>query len=164
MTHLFFEYNINYVFQLYILIFMYLTSSMSDLSRNWKSVHNILITSFQTSMIMLEHRFKEKLLWSKLIRNISRNTLHYITDEVDRAIGCGMNKSKCGYLIFINYGLLCACTISKKTKHNTPFRLNEIYIHWKRLRLEYESDPKDRKEDIYLYHQSEIWFMYLFFF
>jgi len=77
----------------------YLTSNMSDLSTNWKSVHNMLDSqhtqihaSFQTSMIMLEHKFKGKLLWSRLIRNISRNALHYLANEVDWAVECSTNK------------------------------------------------------------------------
>jgi len=52
----------------------YLTSSMGYLSTNWKFVHNMLESqhtqihaSFQMSIIMLGHRFKGKLLWSKLI-------------------------------------------------------------------------------------------------
>jgi len=85
----------------------YMTSSMSDLSINRKSVHNMLELQhtrihalFQTSMIMLEHGFKGKLLWYRLIRNISRNTLHYLVDEDDRAVGCGLDKSMCGCFIF----------------------------------------------------------------
>jgi len=50
---------------------------------------------------MMEHKFKEKVLWSKLVRNISRNTFYYLADEADRAVGCGTVKSKCGCLIFI---------------------------------------------------------------
>ena len=52
----------------------YLSSSMGDLSTNWKSVHDMLDlkhtaihASFKTSIIMLEHRFKGKVLWSRLI-------------------------------------------------------------------------------------------------
>jgi len=43
----------------------YLSSSMGDFSTNWKSVydmlelqHTTIHASFQTSIIMLEHRFK----------------------------------------------------------------------------------------------------------
>ncbi|AES59838.1 hypothetical protein MTR_1g030360 [Medicago truncatula] len=63
---------------------------MSDLSTNWESVHNMLElqhtqlhASFQTSIIMLEQRFKGKLLWSRLIRNILRKDLHYLVDDAD---------------------------------------------------------------------------------
>jgi len=52
----------------------YLSSSMGDLSTYWKSVHDMLElqhtaihASFQTSIIMFEHRFKGKVLWSRLI-------------------------------------------------------------------------------------------------
>ena len=52
----------------------YLSSSMSDFSTNWKSVHDMLElqhaaihASFHTSIIMLEHRFEGKVLLSRLI-------------------------------------------------------------------------------------------------
>jgi len=52
----------------------YLTASMSDICTNWSSVHNMLESqhtqihvSFQTGIIMLEHRLEGKLLWSMLI-------------------------------------------------------------------------------------------------
>jgi len=47
---------------------------MSDMSTNWIFVHDILESqhtaihaSFQTSIVMLEHRFKGNVLWSRLI-------------------------------------------------------------------------------------------------
>jgi len=55
----------------------YLTSSMGDLCTNNNFVHNMLelqhteiYTSFQTSMIKLEHRFEGKMMWPKFVRNI----------------------------------------------------------------------------------------------
>jgi len=52
----------------------YLTSSMGDLSTNWKSVHEMIESqhtqihaSFHTNIAMLEHRLKDKHLWSSLI-------------------------------------------------------------------------------------------------
>jgi len=52
----------------------YMSSSMGDLSTNWKSVHDMLElqhtaihASYQTSIVILEHRFKGKVLWYKLI-------------------------------------------------------------------------------------------------
>ncbi|AES79521.2 hypothetical protein MTR_7g068370 [Medicago truncatula] len=95
-------------------------------------------------------KFKGKLLWSKLIRKISRNDLHYLVDKADWTVECGSNKFKCGCLIFITYGLLCACTIAKKIRNNTTLGLDEIHTHWKRLWFEYKGDPKDRKRDISL--------------
>lgn len=85
-----------------------------------RSQHSQIHSLFQTSMIMMEHRFKGKVLWSKLVRNMSTNTLYYLTNEVDREDGCGIDKSKYDCLIFITYKLVCACTISKKIKLNTP--------------------------------------------
>jgi len=63
----------------------YLSSSMGDLSTNWQSVHYMLElqhtarhASFQTNIIMLKHRFKGKVLWSRLIRNMLREALHHL--------------------------------------------------------------------------------------
>jgi len=47
------------------------------------------------------------------------NTLHYLANEGDQSAGRGMDKSKCGCLIFITYGLLCASTISNTIKKTT---------------------------------------------
>jgi secreted Zn-dependent insulinase-like peptidase len=54
---------------------------------------------------MLKNRFKGKQLCSKLIRNISKNALNYLLDEVGWAVECGSDKSKRGCLMFITYGL-----------------------------------------------------------
>jgi len=76
--------------------------------------------------------------------------LHYLADEVDRVVGVGTDKSICGCLSLITFGLPCACAIALKIKNNTPICLDEIHSHWKRLRFEYEGDMKDRKVDISL--------------
>jgi hypothetical protein len=109
---------------------------MGDLSTNWQSVHDMVESqhsqihaSFQTSIIMLEHRFKGKCLWSSLIRNISMKALHYLADDADRALDIGMDKSKCGCLSLITFGLPCACAIALKIKNNTPICLDEIHTH-----------------------------------
>jgi hypothetical protein len=64
-----------------------------------KWCHTHIQASFQKSMILLEHIFKGNVLWSKLVRNISRNTLHFIADEADRVVSCGIDKYKHGCLI-----------------------------------------------------------------
>ncbi|AES62388.1 FAR1 DNA-binding domain protein [Medicago truncatula] len=114
----------------------YLSSSMGNLSTNWQSVNNMLElqhttihASFQTSIIMLEHRFKGKLLWSHLIRRISREALHHLVVEYNKALEIGTDKSKCGCLSLITYGLLCACMIGLKIKNGTALRLDEIHTH-----------------------------------
>jgi len=135
----------------------YLSSSMGDFSTNWKSVHDMLElqhtaihASFQTSVIMLEHRFKGKVLWSRLIRNISREALHHLVVEYNKALEIGMDKSKCGCLSLITYGLPCAYMIALKIKNDTAIHLEEIHTHWKSLRFVYEVDPKVKKADISL--------------
>ena len=147
----------------------YLSSSMGDLSTNWKSVHAMLElqhtaihASFQTSIIMLEHRFKDKVLWSRLIRNISREALHHLVVEYNKALEIGTDKSRCGCLSLITYGLPCACMLALKIKNGTAIRLEEIHTHWKRLGFEYEVDPKLKKEDISLLPEWDI--LQVFFF
>jgi len=147
----------------------YLSSSMGDLSTNWKSVHDMLElqhtaihVSFQTSIIMLGHMFKGKVLWSNLIRNISREALHHLVVEYNKTLEIGIDKSKCGCLSLITYELLCACMIALKIKNDTAIRLDEIHTHWKRLRFEYEVDPKLHKADISLLPDG-IFFRYFFF-
>ena len=107
----------------------YLNSSMGDMSTNWDVVHDMLESqytsihaSFQTSMIMLEHRFKDKVLWSNLVRNVSRKVMHLLADEEERTDKCGTDASKCGCLITVTYKLLCAYSIAKKK--------NAQHSHW----------------------------------
>jgi len=112
--------------------------------------------SFQTSIIMLEHRFKRKLLWSRLILNISKNALHYLANEAGRAVGVGTDKSRCGCLSLITFRLSCACAIALKIKNKILIRLDETHTHRKRLRFEYEGDMKDRMEDISLLPEYDL--------
>jgi len=136
---------------------------MGDLRTNWISVHDMLElqhtaihASFQTSIIMLEHRFRGKVLWSRLIRNISREALHHLVQEYNKALEIGPDKSRCGGLSLITHRLLCVCTIALKIKNGTTLRLDEIHTHWKRLRFEHEVDPKVYKADISLLLEWDI--------
>jgi len=136
---------------------------MGGLSTNWKSVHDMLKlqhttihASFKTSIDMLEHRFRGKVLWSRLIRNISREALHHLVEEYNKALEIGTNKSRCGCLSLITHGLPCACTIALKIKNVTALRLDEIHTHWKRFRFEYEVDSKLLKADIFILPEWDI--------
>jgi len=104
----------------------YMSSSMSDLSTNWKFVHDMLELQhtvihalFKTSIILLEHGFKGKVLWSRLFRNISREALHHLVEEYNKALEIDTDKSRCGCLSLITHGLPCACTIALKIKNGT---------------------------------------------
>nr|ABN05752.1 Ovarian tumour, otubain, related [Medicago truncatula] len=102
-------------------------------------------------------RFKGKMLWSNLIRNISREALHHLVVEYNKALEIGTDKSKCGCLSLITYGLPCACMNDLKIKNGTTLCLEEIHTHWNRLRFEYEVDPKlTKKEDVSLLPEWEI--------
>jgi len=76
--------------------------------------------------------------------------------EYNKALEIGTDKSKCGCLSLITYGLPCACMIALKIKNGTAIRLEEIHTHWKRLRFEYEVDPKVKKGDISLLPEWDI--------
>jgi len=52
--------------------------------------------------------------------------------------------------------------IGLKIKTGTALRLDEIHTHWKRLRFEYEVDPKLQKADISLLQEWDI--LQVFFF
>jgi len=141
----------------------YLSSSMGDLSTNWKSVHDMLElqhttihASFQTRIIMLEHRFKGKVLWSRLIQNISREDLHHLVEEYNKTLEIGTDKSRCGCLNLITHRLPCARMIALKIKNSSALRLDEIHTHLKRLRFEYEVDPKLYKADTSLLPKWDI--------
>ena len=63
----------------------WLGNSKGDLCRDWDSVnlmiknqHNEIQTTFGRSITVLEHRFKDNILYSHLVGNISRAGLNYI--------------------------------------------------------------------------------------
>jgi len=103
-------------------------------------------------------------LWSNLIRNISREALHHLVVEYNKALKIGTDKSKCGCLSLITYGLPCVCMMALKIKNGTAIRLDEIHTHWKRLKFEYEVDPKLHKANISLLPEWDILQVFFIFF
>lgn len=76
-------------------------NSTCDRCKNLASIKNMIKLQHmkiqvpvQNSMISMEHEFKGKVLWSKLVENMSRYTLHFIVEEIDRVERYNMNKSK----------------------------------------------------------------------
>lgn len=76
-------------------------NSMAGICKRWASINNMIKlwhtqiqSSFHMNIILMEHQFKVNVLWLKLVRNISRNTLHFIEDKVDQALTCGKDKFK----------------------------------------------------------------------
>ena len=121
----------------------------------WESVnhmilnqHNEIKTKFGLSITLLEHRFKENMLYSQLVRNFSRAALNYIFHEATRASTVGDDTSKCGCIIVKIYGLPCACVIAKKMSGDVPIRMNEVSSHWKRLSFEDDGKMKSDKLNI----------------
>ncbi|XP_058757677.1 uncharacterized protein LOC131630953 [Vicia villosa] len=118
----------------------WLRTSKGDLCRGWDTVnlmisnqHNGIQTSFGRSITVLEHRFKDDILYSQLIGNMSRDGLNYIIHEAKRGETFGGDSAKCGYNITSTYGLPCACVICKKVRLGEPIRMDEVTPHWKKL-------------------------------
>jgi len=111
---------------------------------------------------MLEHRFKGNVLWSRLIRNISREALHYLVEVYNQALEIDTDKSRCGCFSLITHGLPCACMIALKIKNGTTLHLDEIHTHWKMLLFVYEVDPKVHKADISLLPKWDILQVYFY--
>jgi len=76
--------------------------------------------------------------------------------EYNKALESGTDKSKCGCLSLITYGLPCVCMIALKIKNGTTIRLDEIHTYWKRLRFKYEDDLKLHKANISLLLEWDI--------
>ncbi|XP_050893360.1 uncharacterized protein LOC127099673 [Lathyrus oleraceus] len=130
----------------------WLGNSKGDLCRDWDSVnhmiqnqHNEIQTSFGRSITVLEHRFKDNILYSRLVGNISRAGLNYIFHEAKRADNVGSDSIKYGCTIVKTYGLSCACVISKKLKLGDPIKMDEVCTHWKRLRFDDDGVMNDVK-------------------
>ena len=94
-----------------------------------KNQHNEIQTTFGRSITVLEHRFKDNILYSQLIGNISRAGLNYIFHEAKRAESVGSDSAKCGCTIVKTYGLPCACVIDAKLKLGEPIRMDEVCPH-----------------------------------
>jgi hypothetical protein len=118
----------------------YLTTSVCDLGTCYKKIHEMLViqlveiqTSFGMSVTVLEHRYKDVILYSGLGGNMSRQATNNIFVEEERARQtlC-MVKKTCGCVQRTSYGLPRACIIAMKVRHNKPIRLDEIYLHWQR--------------------------------
>ncbi|GAU28509.1 hypothetical protein TSUD_156660 [Trifolium subterraneum] len=131
-----------------------LEDSSGDLVKGWEAIHHMLglqITEVQTqfgqSMSVEEHRYRDVRLYSLLPFKVSRAALDYIYQEAKRVDNVGMDSKKCGCLMRVNYRLPCACLIAKKLRHNQPIRLDEVYIHWKRMCFNVEEGGGDVQED-----------------
>ncbi len=131
-----------------------LEDSSGDLVKGWEAIHHMLglqftevQTQFGQSMSVEEHRYRDVRLYSLLPFKVSRAALDYIYQEAKRVDNVGMDSKKCGCLMRVNYGLPCACLIAKKLRHNQPIRLDEVYIHWKRMCFNVEEGGGDVQED-----------------
>lgn len=110
--------------------------------------HNEVHTSFDRSITVLKHRFKDINPYSQLVGNISRASLNYIFHEAKRDDNVGSDSAKCGCTIMKIYGLSYACLITKNVKIDSPIRMGEVCSHWKRLRFDDGGDMKDSKLNI----------------
>lgn len=93
--------------------------------------HNEIDTLFGCSIIVLEHKFKDNNLYSKLADNISRAGLDYIFHKAKRANNVGSYSSKYGCTLMKTYGLPCTYLISKKVKLDSPKQMDDVCTHRK---------------------------------
>ncbi|XP_058783994.1 uncharacterized protein LOC131658747 [Vicia villosa] len=140
----------------------WLGNSKGDLCRDWDTVnlmiknqHNEIQTSFGQRIIMLEHRFKDNILYSQLIGNMSQARLNYIFHEAKRGETFGGDSAKCSCTITMTYGLLCACVITKKDRLGEPIRMDKVTPHWKRLSFDDDGYIEGEKSNIYITSELE---------
>ena len=112
--------------------------------------HNEIQTTFSRSITVLEHRFKENMLYSQLVGNISREALNYIFHEAKRASIVGDDTSKCGCTIVKTYDLPCAYVIAKNLSGNVPIGMNGVSNYWKRLSFKDDEKMKSDKSNIFI--------------
>ncbi|XP_058768454.1 uncharacterized protein LOC131642199 [Vicia villosa] len=111
-----------------------------DFCRGWDTInvmisnqHNEIQTISGRSITVFEHRFKDNILYSQLIGNMSRAGMNYIFYEAKHGENFGGDSAKCGCTITITYGLPCACVIAKMVRLGEPIRMDKVTPHWKRL-------------------------------
>jgi len=88
-------------------------------------------TSFGRSCTVLEHIFKDVILYSGLGDYVSRYVLgNIVVEEQSTKETLCMDTKSCGCVIRTSYGIPCACIIAMKIRDNKPIRLDEIHRHW----------------------------------
>ncbi|XP_058732746.1 uncharacterized protein LOC131604315 [Vicia villosa] len=90
----------------------WLGNSKGDLCCDWDSVnlmiknqHNEIQTKFGRSITVLKNQFKDNILYSQLISNMSRSELKYIFHEAKQGETVGSVSEKCGCTTFKTYGI-----------------------------------------------------------
>ncbi|XP_050898021.1 uncharacterized protein LOC127104925 [Lathyrus oleraceus] len=83
-------------------------------------------------------------------------SLNYIFREDKQIDNVGSDSAKCGCTIVKTYGLPCACVISKKVKLGDPIRMDEVCIHWKRLRFDDDGCMYGGKLNIPILNEWEV--------
>ncbi|XP_058746429.1 uncharacterized protein LOC131619338 [Vicia villosa] len=88
----------------------WLANNTGDLCRDWDTVnlmiknqYNEIQTTFGRSITLLEHRFRDNILYSQLIGNMSRSGLNYIFHEAKQDETVGSDSAKCGCIIIKTY-------------------------------------------------------------
>ncbi|XP_057444200.1 uncharacterized protein LOC130736382 [Lotus japonicus] len=100
----------------------------SDMCAAWAAIHRCTLlqhtrinATFQASIFIREHTFKEK-LYDNLRGVVSRYALMLIAKEKARV-------GKCGCTMRMTHGLPCSCQIGRMT----TILLTEVDQHWRRL-------------------------------
>ncbi|MCI20431.1 FAR1-related protein [Trifolium medium] len=71
-------------------------------------------------------------------------------DEVRRAESVGTDKTKCGCLLMSTMGLPCECSLAKTVNEGKAISLDDIHIHWKRLKFDAADSCKEEDADLSL--------------
>ena len=127
----------NRVESAHALVNKYLSNSVGDLGSCWEKIHDMLVIqltaiqiSFGQSCTVLEHRFKDVTLYSRLEGYVFRYALSNIVlkEERCRETLC-MDKEIYGCVQRISYGLPCTCFIATNICGDKPILLDEIHHH-----------------------------------
>ncbi|XP_058762138.1 uncharacterized protein LOC131635532 [Vicia villosa] len=142
---------------------IWLANNKGDWCRDWDSVnlmiknqHKEIQTTFVRSITVLEHRFKDNILYSQYIGNVSRAGLNYIFYEAKRGEVIGSDNAKCGCTISKMYGLPCACVIDKNIELGEAIRMDEVILHWKRLSFDDDGCIEREKSHICIISELEM--------
>jgi alpha-glucosidase len=91
---------------------------------------------FEKGKIETTKQLEENPVFSHVQRNISREGVNQLVNEVHRVRDVGDNKSRCGFINRTTMGLSCACELSNNVRDRAPISLEVIHIRWTRLSLD----------------------------
>ncbi|XP_050896729.1 uncharacterized protein LOC127103519 [Lathyrus oleraceus] len=106
-------------------------------------------------------KVKEKIICARTdnvrhLRNTTTNKVESAHATLKIWLGNSSDNAKYGFTIVKIDGLPCACVIAKKVKLGSPIRMDEVCIHWKRLRFDDDGVMNDGKYNISILTEWEV--------